>query len=148
MELFTRLPDDIKILIITEFTGQFKMRNDKLMAQLNKKFLDKMNILLYKTQHYEIITSFYRNKIDKTFNVIISLNIKISENTYDESYNNKRKFIGYSEKWYIIIIERNMHLNMEYKKTCWFSSFKERDPLDDTTLYSTSINEKIYESII
>ena len=41
-----------------------------------------------------------------------------------------------------------MHLNMEYKKTCWFSSFKERDPLDDTTLYSTSINEKIYESII
>ena len=40
MELFTRLPDDIKILIITEFTGQFKMRNGQFMAQLNLKFLD------------------------------------------------------------------------------------------------------------
>ena len=31
MELFTILPDAIKILIITEFTGQFKMRNGNLI---------------------------------------------------------------------------------------------------------------------
>ena len=151
MELFTRLPDDIKFLIVTEFTGQFKMRRGKLMTQLDRKFLNKMDYLLHKTRNRIIMTNYHP---DNLFNVIISLTIKMSENSYGEykcdyiydEENVSDTVMGYSQKWYTILIERNMFNNIEYKKT-WLleqNIYEENDSINSKILGSHIIIE--YES--
>jgi hypothetical protein len=151
MELFTRLPDYIKILIITDFTGQFKMRIGKLITQLDKKFLNKMDHLVHKTRNRIIITNSHHNNL---FNIIISLSIKMSENSYGEykcdyiydEENVSDTVMGYSQKWYTILIERNMFNNIEYKKT-WLleqNIYEENDSINSKILGSHIITE--YES--
>ena len=151
MEIFTRLPDDIKILIITDFTGQFKMRRGKLMTQLDKKFLNKMDNLFHKTRNRIIMTNSHH---DNLFNIIISLSIKMSENSYGEykcdyiydEENVSDTVMGYSQKWYTILIERNMFNNIEYKKT-WLleqNIYEENDSINSKILGSHIIIE--YES--
>ena len=143
--------DDIKFLIVTEFTGQFKMRRGKLMTQLDKKFLNKMDNLFHKTRNRIIITNSHR---DNLFNVIISLSIKMSENSYGEykcdyiydEENVSDTVMGYAQKWYTILFERNMFNNIEYKKT-WFleqNIYEENDSINSKILGSHIIIE--YES--
>ena len=114
MELFARLPDDIKFLIITEFTGQFKMRNGNLIQQIDRDVINNMNDLF--------------NQIPKP--IVFPKNLNYRDIIYLNITNGKifHKFDSFLISFHIknldLLAPKSMILSASYQQNILFISLK------------------------
>ena len=140
MELFTLLPDDIKILIITEFTGQFKMRNGNLIQQIDRDVINNMNDLFNQIPKPIVFPK------NLNYRDIIYLNITndlFGQYTINGIFDDDDilEFHGYLNKWYTIEIIYNA-TNKQYTKLYSISSEIKRciKKFDDLSYIYKKIN--------